>query len=983
MSNQDNHELWLQAVEKYKRNLSTEDRAVFAKQKPEDIEKIFTALSQPPPGKTGKLQDTKAALSPDATANIKNMTQLFSTFTSWLPEVSTTIWISVHLLNERKNVNSETLRIFDETAECLSSSVPDFGAFQEVFADMNDVESGIVEFYSRVITFLLAALDQTKQSSRRTHKLGIEAAPIALSKAGAAIQDQKQVVERQIEASNLIIQNKRHTEIRDILQDLKLQKQPPSRSPSPCHVIPYSANPLFHGRQETLDKLKAHLIVSRQKRASFAISGLGGVGKTQIALKFTYDNLDRYPIVLWMQADSKQKLAESYANAAKRLHIEPEDSQKDADAISTVLKTWLSESDAEWLLVFDNADDLNVLKPFWPPGNRGAIIITSRNPAATRVADSGMLISPLTSLEGETLFITLLTSRGSNIHSSDTHNKEKVSEIIKELGYLPLAIVQVSSFILDCDCTLEEFQELYHSSHQANKGISDLETTSPNLFHEYSLATVWRVSTVMLSKNALKLLRLMSYFDPDGVPESLFWDAGKKSKVKALSFLQPGFAYDTAVQELISRSLITKAEYGAVAGQAGTKARSLTVHRLVQETVFHQLTEEEQADLLDEALTMLLTVWPMKKKNPFRMNAFWPLCSLYLPHVLALEARCRDASYLDPPSGFVQLFFHASWYLYERRLSEFAFPLLETARSICAQNGDTDPWFPKLMTAYGCVCLEADRLEEPADWFSKVVTIYRANYEREQKEASQTEGEHTWLLAISLSDWGCACTGIGQYDRAEELFKEGLSVMKGVSNKHTYKEWSVHISHNLSRLYTHMGIPEESIKLQFEYGDEFADGLIVENTQRGALFLYGIGNSYLGLALKDNTESAQNRDRGFEFHRRALRIRQQVCGEQFVTAISLHKIGMLLYQTGDFEGACETLEHAIGIFKQSFMATREKARSLFYMSLVKEKMGEDAEAKTLLDDAWDYMTEATGMKRDAKNEKDTGLFDNAVLYVYY
>ncbi|ESU10682.1 hypothetical protein FGSG_12618 [Fusarium graminearum PH-1] len=149
----------------------------------------------------------------------------------------------------------------------------------------------------------------------------------------------------------MIVQNKRHTEIREILQDLRIQKQPASRSPTPCHVIPYSANPLFHGRKETLDKLKTHLIVSRQKRASFAISGLGGVGKTQIALKFTYDNLDRYPIVLWMQADNKQKLAESYANAAKRLHIEPEDSQKDADAISTVLKTWLSESDVEWLLV--------------------------------------------------------------------------------------------------------------------------------------------------------------------------------------------------------------------------------------------------------------------------------------------------------------------------------------------------------------------------------------------------------------------------------------------------------------------------------------------------------------------------------------------------------------------------------------------------------------------------------------------------------
>ncbi|KAL6912530.1 hypothetical protein FSST1_010290 [Fusarium sambucinum] len=474
MSNQEHQKLWLQAVANYKQNLSNEDRAIFAKQKPEDIEKIVNALTQPPPGKVGRPSTAKAALSPEAISNIKNLIQLLSTFTSWLPEVSTTIWISVYLLNERKNVNSETLKIFDQTMQCISSSVPHFGTYHDVFAEMRDVESGIVEFYSRVITFLLAALEQTKQSSRWTHKLGIEAAPIALSKAGTAIQDQKQVVEKQIEAANLLIHKKRHSEIREILQDLKIQNQPQSRSPTPCHVIPYSANPLFHGRKETLDKLKAHLIVSRQKRASFAISGLGGVGKTQIALKFTYDNLDRYPIVLWMQADNKQKLAESYAAAAKRLHIEPEDSQKDADAISTVLKTWLSESDVEWLLVFDNADDLKVLKPFWPPGNRGAIIITSRNPAATRIADSGILISPLTSSEGETLFVTLLTSRGSNIHSSDTHNKEKISEIIKELGYLPLAIVQVSSFILECNCTLEEFQELYHLSHQANKGISDI-----------------------------------------------------------------------------------------------------------------------------------------------------------------------------------------------------------------------------------------------------------------------------------------------------------------------------------------------------------------------------------------------------------------------------------------------------------------------------------------------------------------------------
>ncbi|KAK7430468.1 hypothetical protein QQZ08_002987 [Neonectria magnoliae] len=177
----------------------------------------------------------------------------------------------------------------------------------------------------------------------------------------------------------------------------------------------------------------------------------------KIALRFIYDHLDEYPVMLWMQADTQQKLAESYTNAAKRLHLEPRDSQKDSNTVATVLKTWLSECDVRWLLVVDNTDDLKVLRPFWPPGNKGAIII-SRNPAAKRIADLGILIPPLTPDEGETLFVTLLTSRGSDHHSVDTHNKERVSEIIKELGicflrpkldvllirgsgYLPLAVV--------------------------------------------------------------------------------------------------------------------------------------------------------------------------------------------------------------------------------------------------------------------------------------------------------------------------------------------------------------------------------------------------------------------------------------------------------------------------------------------------------------------------------------------------------------
>ncbi|KAK7415772.1 hypothetical protein QQX98_005685 [Neonectria punicea] len=780
VANAPRHKLWLQAVADYQQKLSDEDREFFQKQKPSDVEKIIDSLSQPSLSKLSKVQALKLAVSPDTIAKIKSPTKVLAIFTTSFPEVSATIW--------RSNVSSETTNIFNQAMQSISSAVPHFSTYEDVFSDMAGVEASILGFHCKVMGFLVAALDRMKNSSA-SYRLGVEPAPIALRRAVQKIEDQRQVAEKQIEAANLVAQNKRHVEIREILEEMRLHSQSGSKAAIPCHMIPYSANPLFHGRREILDTMKVHLVVSRKQRSSFAVCGLGGVCKTQIALRFIYDHLDEYPVVLWMQADTQQKLAESYTNAAKRLHLEPQDSQKDSDAVATALK------------------------PFWPPGNKGAIIITSRNPAATRVADSGILISPLTPDEGETLFVTLLTSRGSDHHSVDTHSKERVSEIIKELGYLPLAIVQVSSFILECDCTLEQFQELCHSAHQSNQSISGLETSSVNLFYEYSLATVWRVSILKLGRNALKLLRLLSSFDADGVPEFLLWKGSKKNGAPSLKLLTSGFSYHTAVQELISRGLIMKAEAGAVAGYGAVKARSLTVHRLVQETVFHQLSEEEQAQLLDDALAIVLAAWPVNEENVFRMNAFWPTCALCFPHVLGLEARCRDASYLKPPTGFVRLFFYASWYLFERRMSEFAFPLLETARSICARNGDKDPFFAKLMTAYGCVCMECDRLPESASWFSQVVDIYRARYEEEQKlpEDAKRDDTHTWLLATSLSDWGCACTGLGELNQAEELFKEGLSVAENIADKKTYKDWRVHIAHNLSRLYTELGRPEESL----------------------------------------------------------------------------------------------------------------------------------------------------------------------------
>jgi hypothetical protein len=173
-------------------------------------------------------------------------------------------------------------------------------------------------------------------------------APLKVQRCVKDIQKQKVVVEKEVSIANLVRQHQWHKEIHEILSQISLRPTPVTNLP--CRIVPYAANPRFYGREDVLRELQANLAVSKPGQASFALYGLGGVGKTQIALKYIYDNLDRFPAVFWMQSDSHAKLSQSYVNAAKRLQLEPEDSQRDADAVAAVLKTWLGECHEQWLI---------------------------------------------------------------------------------------------------------------------------------------------------------------------------------------------------------------------------------------------------------------------------------------------------------------------------------------------------------------------------------------------------------------------------------------------------------------------------------------------------------------------------------------------------------------------------------------------------------------------------------------------------------
>ena len=139
-------------------------------------------------------------------------------------------------------------------------------------------------------------------------------------------------------------------------------------------------NPWFTGRDEEILTLRERLCQTGKAAIGQAISGLGGIGKTQTAIEYAHRHRDQYDAVFWINAATDLDLKTGYGKVAKLLRL-PHDAN-DPDSVLAAVKRWLEGVDGHcWLLVFDNADDPPLLKPYLPSkAPNGHILVTSRVP---------------------------------------------------------------------------------------------------------------------------------------------------------------------------------------------------------------------------------------------------------------------------------------------------------------------------------------------------------------------------------------------------------------------------------------------------------------------------------------------------------------------------------------------------------------------------------------------------------------------------
>src|SRR6266568_4608324 len=165
---------------------------------------------------------------------------------------------------------------------------------------------------------------------------------------------------------------------------------PPNQEipPGTTWNVPFRRNPLFTGRQDVLKKLHDQLPTGKAAALTQpqAISGLGGIGKTQTAVEYAYRYRDDYQYIFWVRADKREELVTDFATIASLLNL-PEKNAQDQTVIVQAVKRWL-ETHSGWLLILDNADYLEMASQFIPPGGKGHLLLTTRAQAMGHLAQS-------------------------------------------------------------------------------------------------------------------------------------------------------------------------------------------------------------------------------------------------------------------------------------------------------------------------------------------------------------------------------------------------------------------------------------------------------------------------------------------------------------------------------------------------------------------------------------------------------------------
>ena len=376
--------------------------------------------------------------------------------------------------------------------------------------------------------------------------------------------------------------------IRRVIEDLSsLAASAPRAALPPVWNVPYPRNSFFIGRDEILTRLRRQLQAGQATALSQpqAITGLGGIGKTQIAVEYAYRFHQDYQVVLWARAESTEALTSSYVTIASLLNL-PEQEAQEQEITAQAVKVWL-QTHSGWLLILDNADDLSLVPAFLPPALGGHLLLTTRAFAVGHLA-SRLEVDTLSAEQGALFLLrrAALLAPDATLEHVSSQQRDLAIQVSQELGGLPLALDQAGAYLEATGTALVAYQQIY----QQHRTALLAQRRAQGADHPEPVASTWSLSFARVEETnpaAADLLRLCAYLAPDAIPEEILMQGAEHLGPVLGPVASDAFQLGQAIEALRAYSLIGR----------DPGLQTLSVHRLVQAVVRDALDALRQAAL--------------------------------------------------------------------------------------------------------------------------------------------------------------------------------------------------------------------------------------------------------------------------------------------------------------------------------------------------------------------------------------------------
>lgn len=619
-----------------------------------------------------------------------------------------------------------------------------------------------------------------------------------------------------------------------------------------------------------LDDLRRELVASGKA----ALSGMGGIGKTQTAAEYAHCHRGEYTAMLWAKADGEDSLRADLVALASTLDLREKD-ESDREVVISAVKRWL-EAHSGWLLILDNADNLRLVSDLLRRELGGHVLLTTRARATGSVPAVEM--REMTPEEGALFLLrrAKLIASGEALGVASEEDRTCAEAISREVGGLPLALDQAGAFIEEMSSSLAEYLEVYRREGdklRTERGgyIADHESVTIT----FSLASQ---KVAEASAAAADMLRVCAFLAPDAIPEEIFAVGAAEMGESLGTVAGGGINLVKAMGEAGRFSLIRR----------DAKGGRIEMHRLVQRVLRDELSAEERRLWAERAVRGVNATFPDVEHRS------WPLCEKLLPHALEAARLIEEHDLAFVESA--RLLNEAGNYCFERAQYEEAGLLFKRTLAIRERVlGSDHPDVAMSLSNLAALYDHQGRYEEAKSLFKRALAI--------RERAPETDHLD---MALILNNLAALYYHQSWYEEAEPLYERSLAIrVRVLGPDHPGVATSLN---NLAALYDHQG--------RYAEAEPLLERALTIREQALGLDHPDVAGSLNSLAGVYNNQGRYAEAESLS--ERSLAIRERTLGPDHPdVARSLNNLATLYDHQGRYAEAKSLLERSLAICEKT------------------------------------------------------------------